>query len=306
MKENISSRIWQEFAEADDPFSAARCYCCGYDVFGELIKKIDWLDYLYLLIAGGRATDEQRGILKVLTVALANPGPRDHSVQAAMSAGAGGSGSAACLMAALAAGAGNFGGAREVYQTMQVWQRCGRDIQQWQLDLASQLQAITTNRPCTSEETTAINEPCSPSSVSADLANADVWLQMEHPAGFSPYAKNCPTPVKQTLLHLVSVSSGSHLCWLSQHRKILEETAMMPLAMSGVAATAFMDLNVDPEQGEMLYLLLRLPGAAAHALEQRENGWQDFPFFADGLSLRNDPLETEMGKNPAARHGELS
>jgi citrate synthase len=47
------------------------------------------------------------------------------------------------------------------------------------------------------------------------------------------------------------------------------------------------DLGFTPDQGEMLHLLLRLPGAAAHALEQREQGHKDFPFFA--LDLLDDP-----------------
>ncbi len=49
--------------------------------------------------------------------------------------------------------------------------------------------------------------------------------------------------------------------------------------MSGVAAAAFRDLGLNAEQGEMLYLLLRLPGAAAHALEQKQVGFKRFPFF---------------------------
>jgi len=39
----------------------------------------------------------------------------------------------------------------------------------------------------------------------------------------------------------------------------------------------------------MLFLLLRLPGAAAHALEQKEHGWRKYPFFGDGLTLTDDP-----------------
>jgi citrate synthase len=37
----------------------------------------------------------------------------------------------------------------------------------------------------------------------------------------------------------------------------------------------------------MLYLLLRLPGAAVHALEQRDGGYKNFPFFS--VELENDP-----------------
>ena len=39
----------------------------------------------------------------------------------------------------------------------------------------------------------------------------------------------------------------------------------------------------------MLFLLLRLPGAAVHALEQKKLGWRKYPFFGDGLTLTNDP-----------------
>jgi len=47
------------------------------------------------------------------------------------------------------------------------------------------------------------------------------------------------------------------------------------------------DLGFSPEQGEMLHLLLRLPGAAVHALEQRDGGYKNFPFFR--VELENDP-----------------
>ena len=57
--------------------------------------------------------------LEILTIALGNPGPRDPSVHAAMSAGVGGSPAAAALMAALAAGA-IVRRAREVLLAMEV------------------------------------------------------------------------------------------------------------------------------------------------------------------------------------------
>ena len=46
----------------------------------------------------------------------------------------------------------------------------------------------------------------------------------------------------------------------------------------------------------MFYLLLRLPGAAAHALEQHERGWRNLPFYGDGLILTKDT----PGKKDAA------
>jgi citrate synthase len=63
----------------------------------------------------------------------------------------------------------------------------------------------------------------------------------------------------------------------------------MPLAMTGVAAAAFFDLEFTAQQAEMLFLLFRLPGAAVHALEQQDKGWRKFPFVGNMIHLDNDP-----------------
>jgi citrate synthase len=81
------------------------------------------------------------------------------------------------------------------------------------------------------------------------------------------------------------VGKTTHLSWLQDNRQQLEEFADCPLAFSGVAAAALFDLGFSPEQAEMLYLLLRLPGAAVHSLEQEKLGWRKYPFFADGFKL---------------------
>ena len=127
-REVIYSRIWEEIPEPDNPFAAATCYCSGYDVYGDLLGKASWIEYLYLLFKLEPPTPEQARLLEGLAVALANPGPRDHSVQAAMCGGVGGSTAASCLIAALAVGAGQYGGAHEVALAMSYWQDCGTDL----------------------------------------------------------------------------------------------------------------------------------------------------------------------------------
>jgi len=255
--EQITTEIWRETPESDNPFAAASCFCGGYDVYGDLLKNASYIDYLYLLFKQQQPTPEQSALLEGLAVALANPGPRDHSVRAAMSAGVGGSTHASALIAALSVGAGNLGGSREVVHTMEYWQQCGTSLEAWQ-----QL----------------IKEP-------PQLGREDVWLPMEHAPGFDPNGVSCPTPVKQTLAHLIDVGKGSHLQWLNDNRTALEEFAGCPLAFSGVAAAALQDLEFLPEQAEMLFLLLRLPGAAVHSLEQERLGWRKYPFFANGFKL---------------------
>jgi citrate synthase len=75
------------------------------------------------------------------------------------------------------------------------------------------------------------------------------------------------------------------------HREALEAAGRAPLAMSGVAAAACRDLDLRAEQGEMLYLLLRLPGAAVHALEQKEYGFRRFPFFHGAVKYVGPPAD---------------
>jgi len=174
-----------------------------------------------------------------------------------MSSGVGGSTHASALIAAISVGAGNLGGSREVFHAIEYWDRCGIDLDAWK-DLIE-------------------NPP--------QEGRMDVWQPMEHPPGFDPNGVNCPTPVVQTLTHLSEVSPGKYLSWLSKNRLLLEGYTGYPLAFSGVAAAAFYDLEFQAEQAEMLYLLLRLPGAAVHALEQEKLGWRKYPFFSKGFKV---------------------
>ncbi|WP_289155073.1 citryl-CoA lyase [Porticoccus sp. W117] len=262
MTEKITTKIWDEVPEEDNPFAAKTCYCAGYDVYGDLLGKASWSEYIYLLFKLEKPTRQQAALLEGLAVVLANPGLRDHSVRAAMNAGVGGSTHASALMAAIAVGAGNLGGGRDVYWAVQYFQKCDRQIDQW---------------PSTVEYFSS--------------QEVEVWPEREHIPGFDPNGSSCPLPIKQSLSYLISTypEPESHLQWLFNNRAALEETAGYPLAMSGLAAAVFLDLDLKPEQAEMLYMILRLPGAAAHALEQEKNGWRKYPFFGSGLVLTDDP-----------------
>lgn len=249
--EFLNSGIWQELPESDNAFAAAACRCRGYDVYGDLLSKASFVEYLYLLFAGERPTALQGRLLDRLAIALANPGPREASVHAAMCAGVGGSPAASMLMAALGVGAGNLGGGHEVRVALEAWERFGCDLAAWQ---------------------SFLKDPPRPE-------RADIWTPMEHAPGFDPHGVRCTKPVLQTLNALSAIGAGRHLPWLAEHRPTLEATAAAPLAMSGVAAAALRDLGLGADHGEMLFLLLRLPGAAVHALEQKQFGFKRFPFF---------------------------
>lgn len=257
----IRTRIWREEAEADNPFATRAAYCRGYDVFGTMIGNARWVEMLFLLFRDQLPDEARLDMLEALAVALANPGPRDPSVHAAMCGGVGGSTAAASLMAALAAGAGRLGGARDVFDAMCIWNECGAEAPAWPVKAAR------------------IPE------------HTEIWPEGAHPPGFDPYGVATSTVVRQLLSTLSRIGGTRRIGWLAQHHCELENTVGHPLSISGVAAAAFCDLGFSPAEGEMLFLLLRLPGAAAHAMEQTGHGYKRFPFFS--VELEDDPARKD-------------
>jgi citrate synthase len=245
----MHSLIWLEEPEPDNPFVARAAYCHGYDVYGEMLGNCGWADMLFLLFRGEAPSRQQRAMLEVLAVALANPGPRDASVHAAMCGGVGGSSAAASLMAALAVGAGSLGGGREIALSMEAWVACDRDLRAWRAHLEKPV------------ENTSL-----------------LWPTLRHPAGFDPHGTSTGTPVKQTLARLAELDTTSRSAWLNANLGAMEQASGHPLSLSGVAAAGLCDLGFAPMEGEMLFLLLRLPGAAAHALEGQRLGHKRFPW----------------------------
>lgn len=262
----LHTAIWQEQPEADNAFATKQAFCHGYDVYGEVLKKASFTEYLYLLFKGERPTPQQALLLDKLAIVVANAGPRDHSIRAAMNGGVGGSTAAGCLMAALAVGAGQYGGAHEVFHALNIWQFAQQDVNRCQQAM-SQL-----------------------------LANkeVDIWQPMEHVAGFDPHGVSCPTIVLQSLEYLASLTPNGHLAWLLNNRLELEQIAKGTLAMTGVFAAASLDLGFTAEQAEMLFLQLRLSGAAVHALEQQQLGWKKFPYVSQLIDLQQDALVFPM------------
>ncbi|MGC4061721.1 MAG: citryl-CoA lyase [Aquabacterium sp.] len=264
----LHTRMWLEEPEADNPFATKTAYCHGYDVYGQMLGKAQWTDMLYLMLRGEVPTATQSRALNILAVALANPGPRDPMVHAAMCGCIGGSHAAATLMAALAVGAGQSGGARDVVLAMRNWAACGGTPGPHCLTVLSRHEPIE-------------------SLVPSDTG----WPVVEHAAGFDPHGVGTATIVLQTLQALAALAQGPRLSWLLAHRLELERAAGLPLAMTGVAAAALADMGFSITQGEMLHLLLRLPGAAAHALEQVDYGFKRFPYPA--VMLEDDPRRTQ-------------
>lgn len=257
--DTVTTRIWREVPEDENPYAAKQAFCHGYDVFGGMVGQARWVEMIYLLLKGEAPTSAQAELLDAVAVGLANPGPRDPSVHAAMCGGIAGSSAAASLMAALAVGAGGEGGAREVFRMMEQWENCSTlppSAEAW-LSMAAERLA----------------ECSAPGEI-------EVWPQVDHPPGLGAHPGRTPETVRAFLRTLAASAGTPRLSWLQAHQEKLTQLSGLPLNTPGIAATAFADLGLTAAQGEMLYLLLRLPGAMAHALEQRAHGYVRFPFGA--------------------------
>jgi citrate synthase len=274
----IHTSIWLEEPEPHDPMATRAAHCHGYDVYADMLGQARWADMVYLLFRGEAPSTRQAALLDAVAVSLCNPGPRDPAVHAAMCGGVGGSTAAASLIAALGVGAGQCGGAREVALCMGSWH--GHRTALFGLDDPAASGSLNTAAWLAWRDASLAE--------SVRQADAqDVWPALEHPPGFEPHARHAATVVVQALGTLASLSDGPYLPVLNAHRQGLEDAVGRPLAMTGVAAAALLDLGMDARQGEMLHLMLRLPGAAAHALEQGDGGFKQFPF--PPIALGDDP-----------------
>jgi citrate synthase len=259
---NFESNIWLDEPQKDDPFTAEASYCHGFDVFAQLIHKASFSDYILMMFTGNRPSSSQSKLFETLAVAMANLGPRDASIRAAMNAAVGGAPAASSLIASLAIGAGQTGGTRETYFLSQCFQQLGTDQQLW----LEQLIEPNKNR-----------------------LREDIWDEFEHSPGFRPHGVKCPKTLLQLLTALNNCGDFSSIKWLSEQRETLEREIKAPMGHTFICAAVFSDLGLSPEQAEICALLLSLPGAAVHALEAKQQGWRKFPFFGQSVELTDDP-----------------
>lgn len=259
---NFQSRIWKDVADPQDPFTASESHCLGYNVFEQLVNKASLTEYMLLLFIEEKPSIEQVQMFDSLAVAIANKGPRDPAIRAAMNSGVGGAPGAAYLISALAVGAGEYGGAHEIGFLVDFYHSNGLNLESWQELLKNPNQ----NR-----------------------AREDIWDPFEHMPGFNQHGVSTPKTLKSLLKRLNRVGELPAITWLIQNRESLENIVGYPISISLIVATVFYELGLSREKAELLYLLLILPGAAVHALEAKKQGWKQFPFFGQSIELEDDP-----------------
>ena len=253
----LQSFSWSEVAEPHDEYQTQQHLCHGYDVYGDMLTNADIYDLKLLLLLGKPPKPEQKKLLSLLEFCLANFGPREASIRAAMNAGVGGSAPASALMASLAISSGNILGTNELQYLMNNWLEADEKYDSWLIKRTNQTQA-------------------------------EILPDIEHIPGFEVTSQHTGLPVKQALKVLATVSCAKKIRYLNSHFHLLTLDYQRGLTMIAIAACVYLDLGLSITQAQYHFLQAKLIGAAHHANEQAILGWKNFP-FAKTVQLIGDP-----------------
>lgn len=268
MSKKFKTKISEEKSLSNDPFLPDSLSTYGYDIIKELLPNANIVDYLFLMLTGTRPNPSEVILLEKLSILLINPGIRDTGMRAAMNAGVGSAPPSAVLISAISGSSGQYGGSREV-----------RLIMRW-------LIAATT-----SDE--LFNANCINHIVAEENS---IWPNLEHTPGFTKFESKTSTFVIDCLNFFEQLDNFDHVNWLANNYQRIGSQLNNGLSINALIAALCCDLGLNEEQAEYLFLTLRLPAAAAFAMEQRTLGWKHFPFFADTVEYTSSTLQNSPPK----------
>jgi len=262
--ESIRTAICHEQPSDSNPFVAQKTLWHGYDA-AKLAERHGWTEILFLLARGELPSPAQDRLLNRLMAALANPGPRDAAVRAAMNCGVGKTSLPTILSTGLTVRGGMAEGAMHIEAAM------------W--FLAGQL-------PADPERNVEAHDH--PKQLVDDYRrfwqehhDDEVVALPEIPPGFGlHYGDRDPRALE--LLRLVGDDRGAGVRLALAIEGVLaaEETPLF-LTLPGVAAAVLRDLGFSPEHGAGIFLIAGSAGILTHGVEQLPRNWNEYPFWND-------------------------
>ena len=131
MNKNIHqyiSKIWKEIPHQNNPSQSQSAFVQGYDLIREILPKANISDYISVLYRGEKFNSDQARLFHYLQLFLANLGPRNLGVRAAMNSGVGGNSAASALISAIAVLSGQRGGSEEILNLMKMLETSKADF----------------------------------------------------------------------------------------------------------------------------------------------------------------------------------
>jgi citrate synthase len=244
--------IWMEKPTEENPYIASQVFCHGYDLI-ELMKKRSFIDVLFLLFKGELPNQYQVEFLQTIMIGFINPGPRHPATRAAMNAAVGKTNPLHILPIGMGVLSGHHLGAGCIEDTMIFFERHKlADKTFTDTDLDIQL-------------STLINREKKLGSV----------------LGFGTRYGGIDPIAAQIATHLARLqAAGDAIKWGEKLSRKLAHRGEGWL-MTGVAAAAFIDLQIPVHLGGPLFQLMSAPGILAHGAELIKKPITAMPFVSD-------------------------
>ena len=261
-RESIRTSITQEQCSDDNPFIAKKTSWYGYDA-EQLAGRYGWTEMLFLLAQGELPTAEQNRLLNTMMAFLANPGPRDAAVRAAMNCGVGKTPLPTILTTGLTVRGGMAEGAMHVEAAMRFlrgeFSPSGADA--GELDSAT---LISDYR-----------------AFQAEHQDDEIVPWPEVPPGYGLYygARDLRAVKLMALFADKSGEFSRRAIELEEQLSGTEDPQF--LTLPGLVAALLCDLGFSPEHGAGIYLVAGSAGILAHGIEQLPRNWNEYPFWAD-------------------------
>jgi len=280
--ESIRTAICSEKHSDSNPFVAKKTLWHGYDA-DKLSANYGWTEMLFLMSQGELSTPEQNDLLNKLMAFLANPGPRDAAVRAAMNCGVGKTPLATILTTGLTVRGGMAEGSMHVEVAMR--------LLYGQMAEAEGLSAVD-------KEAYAKQLVSSYRTHWQKHKDDEVVSLPETLPGFGLYyGERDLRAVK--LLNNIKDHCGNYLQLALEVEGLLSrEDDAAHLTLPGVVAALLCDLGFSPEHGAGIFLVAAVPGIFAHGVEQLPRNWNEYPFWADSTYYNYE------GPEPTKKVGE--
>ncbi len=263
-QESIRTNICHETPSATNPFVAEKTLWHGYET-GKLCEAYGWTEMLFLMSQGELPAPEQNRLLNRMMTFLANPGPRDAGVRAAMNCGVGKTPLSTILTTGLTVRGGMAEGAMHVDAAMRL--------------LKGQLPADEQRSAGQSDDAKQLIDAYR--TFQQEHKDDEVVPWPEHPPGFGLYyGEKDSRAVK--LAGLVEGQCGNAMQLALEIEAVLSgEEKPVYLTLPGVVAAILCDLGFTPEHGAGVYMIAGSAGILAHGIEQLPRNWNEYPFWAD-------------------------
>lgn len=247
--QRISTAVWKEVPDSDNPFQIAEARCHGYEHLA-LVNNGSFSDVLFLLMKGELPNPEQSLLFDKLLISIIHPGPRHNASRAAMNAAVTKTNVSHVIPLALNVFSGEFLGSHEVFNCMKYLER---------------------------------NIKLIPSEVAADALErlSDVDGDKNPAPGFGTVYGD-KDPYSQKLADNISSTceTGKYFSWACLFANALSEENC-GWRMTGLFAAGMKDLGFTPYEGEMIFQIGSAPGIAAQAAEKFGRPITDMPFIPE-------------------------